>query len=159
LAEAALDRTRVAGQAKVDRHVRTCRNCRRALQGLRDVRSRMQGLLNPGLLPAVLSPLTAVRILEILSSPPHCPLGHIADTINESADVARTLFQGLKTIGASAAVVVLMVLPAAPNAATRELEPPGRLVCGPYGTSVGCVHRSATAPDYLQLQAGTRSPQ
>jgi len=117
----------------------------------------MQGLLNPGLLPAALSPLAAVRILEILSSPSHCPLGHIAETINESADFAGTLFQGLKTIGASAAVVVLMILPAAPNAATPELESPGRPGgCGPYGTSVGCVHRPATAPDYLQLRAGTR---
>lgn len=160
LAESALDRTTVAGQAKVDGHVRRCRNCRGALQGLRGVRSRMQGLLNPGLLPAALSPLTAVRILEILSSPSHYPLGHIAETINESVDVARTLFQGLKAIGASAAVVVLMVMPAAPNAATPELEPPGRLGgCGPYGTSVGCVHRSATAPDYLQLRAGTRASQ
>ncbi|WP_217496197.1 RNA polymerase sigma factor [Arthrobacter sp. 24S4-2] len=160
LAESVLARTTVAGQARVDGHIRTCRNCRGALQGLRDVRSRMQSLLNPGLLPAVLSPLTAVRILETLSSPSHCPLGHLAETINESADFVRTLFHGLKTIGVSAAVVVLMVLPAAPNAATPEQEPPGRIGgCGPYGTSVGCVYRSATAPDYLQLRAGTRSSQ
>ena len=160
LAESALDRSTAAGQAKVDGHVRTCHNCRVALRGLRGVRSRMQAFLNPGLLPAALSPLTAVRILEILSSPPHCPLGHIAETINESADVARSLFQGLKTIGASAAVVILMILPAAPNAATPGLEPPGiQGGCGPYGTSVGCVHRAATAPDYLQLRAMTRSSQ
>ena len=160
LAESALDRTTAAGQAKVDGHVRTCRNCRVALRGLRGVRSRMQAFLNPGLLPAALSPLTAVRILEILSSPPHCPFGHIAETINESADVARSLFQGLKTIGASAAVVIFMILPAAPNAATPGLEPPGiQGGCGPYGTSVGCVHRAATAPDYLQLRAVTRSSQ
>lgn len=159
LAGAALDRATVADKAKVDRHVRTCRNCHRALQGLGDVRSRMQGL-HPGLLPAALSPVTAVRILELLSSPPNCPLAHIAETINESADVVRTLFQGLKTIGASAAAVVLMVLPAAPNAATTDLETHGRFGgCAHYGTSVGCVHHSATAPDYLQLRAGTRSSQ
>jgi RNA polymerase sigma factor (sigma-70 family) len=159
LAESAVGRTTVAGQAKVDKHVRTCRNCRGALQGLRGVHSRMQGLLNPGLLPAVLSPLTAVRILELLSSPSPGPLGRIAETINESADVARTLFQGLKAIGATAAVVV-MVLPAAPNAATPDSGPHGHQNgCGPYGTSVGCLHRSAMAPDYLQLAPGTRSSQ
>ena len=157
LAGAALDGTTAAGQGKVDGHVRTCRKCRRALQGLRHVRSRMPGFLNPGILPAVLSPLTAVRILEILSSPSRCPLG--ADSLNGSVDVARTLFQGLKTLGASAAVVVLMVLPSAPNAAMPELESAGRPGgCGPYGTSVGCVHGSATAPDYLQLRGGRAHP-
>lgn len=160
LAGAALDRTTVAEHAKVGSHVRTCQSCRRGLRALGDVRSRMQGL-HPALLPAVLSPVTAVRILEVLSSRPDFPLVHIAESINKSADVIRMLFHGLKVIGASAAAVVLMVLPAAPNVVATGLEPhQGRFgSCAPYGTSVGCMHHSTVAPDYLQLRAGTRSSQ
>lgn len=158
LAGAALERATAANQAKVDSHIYTCRSCRRALQGLGNVSSRMQGV-HPGLLPAVLSPVMAVRILEFLSSPSNYPLAHIAETIHESADVVPTLFQGLKALGAAAAVVVLMLLPAAPNPITTE-QPPGRFSdCSAYPTSVGCVPRSAFAPVYLQSRTGARASQ
>jgi RNA polymerase sigma factor (sigma-70 family) len=159
LAGAALERATAANQAKVDSHIRTCRSCRRALQGLGDVSSKMQGV-HPGLLPAVLSPVMAVRILELLSSPAHCPLAHIAETFHESADIVPAVLQGLKALGAAAAVVVLMLLPAAPNAATTELEPHGRFGdCSAYATSVGCMPHSAVDPVYLQSRAGARGSQ
>lgn len=129
--------------------------------GFGDVRSRMQGL-HPGLLPAALLPVTAVRILETLDlsaqMPPFAhitPLAHISEA--KSADTFRGLFQALKVIGASAAAVVLMVLPPAPDVITGRPDPNRDSGdCGLYGTSV-CVHQSAVPPDYLQLRAGASS--
>lgn len=152
LARAALGGDSPRNEAIVDFHTRTCRQCRHSLQGLRAVRSRMQGLMYPAALTVLLSPITAVRILNVLSSQAQWPLTCLRDTADEPGRVIRMFFHGVGSIAAAAAAIVIMVLPVSTEIPTRDSQPQsGFSVCAAYGTSLGCLHASPRPSDHLQL--------
>lgn len=121
-------------------HVRTCRDCSKVFRTLNGVRSSIRGILYPGLLAGFLSPVTAVRILELASSSP-LPLGSGPGTVEQkfAAGIAVK-----KLVGACAALAALAIQ-VTPVGQTPT-QPTAVSWCAPHYMAGECWPLPAPAP-------------
>ena len=113
-------------------HVRTCRDCSKVIRTLDQVRSSVRGILYPGLLATLFSPVTAVRILELASSSP-LPLGSGGGTVEQkfAAGIA------VKKLLAACAALAALAMPVTPAGRTPT---PSAVVsrCAPHYMAGEC---------------------
>lgn len=121
-------------------HVRTCSDCSKAIRTLEGVRSSLRGILYPGLLAGFLSPVTAVRILELASSSP-LPPGSGGGTVEQKFAAGSAVKQ---LVGACAALAAL-AMPVTPMGQTLP-QPPAVSRCAPHYVARACWPLPASAP-------------
>ena len=119
LSRSALGQATPGDQASVDRHARTCQDCSAALRRAGRVGMEMRSVLHPILVTTLISPVAALRILEIVTSHGHGPVQQLTTTLDQDHNPARLILRAIRAVTATAAVAALMLAPPGPGRDSR----------------------------------------